>query len=697
MSPRELCLFSSVGNRPAAIATAVATWQARPMPKLTHLALLFTSWTERYALRLADFARTHGIQPIFVNLELERGFKDATAVVGELSAVNRTLVYDVSPGMAWVAANYARALPADSPLLFTHDDGIALFDASNTESPWVTGSLENLGWDALLRLHDPCISYKQAQGVGRTPLLAAALDNTRSQVLPMTRERVQFEGLGHPLDLAYERCGQLYALVVIDGDNANQMMSKARALSNAKIRSLDVKISVLTSHARIAERCRALGMAAVRVRQANNGYVLDRTNRLRLLTWLNGGPEPRSRPIVPVVQRHHIPNIPDLPTVQNKGRANDETTLHVHLGENTAPTLNSLFTHEPDRAHVYYDARTRSVVKKARWLAEQAASLPVGVLEFHRTDMLDSNMPAILDQTIEDPDGKHIADISPGTNGQTAMMARDRRLELWSQDNLRAMARPLAKGRGIAKELIGPPITVLAVVQGGPLRDEGTTCLENAPALRFYRLLARYVAQHRAANRLQGIHPGDLDQLQHASKPDCSLGSDNNGRWVVRVDGDQASSSVPRKFVRGGHWLDLLVGYTMAAIGADEVRIGLRWAWQTRQGGIDPNRKNDQHGRPVFRDDIDVVARFGHRYVAVECKTGSRERWAVVGRTTFARARGGFGRFAHPMVVGFEPRWDTSLVSPECIPFDIATLLDQDQTKEHLDEVFLKHSSTRRP
>ena len=337
------------------------------------------------------------------------------------------------------------------------------------------------------------------------------------------------------------------------------------------------------------------------------------------------------------------------------------------------------------------------MVKRTRWLVENIRFMPVGELVLHSTDLLDTSLPELLNASIEGEPGPHRADITPGTNGQTAMLSRDRRLELWSQDNRRAIARPLGDSDSEDKPLIGAPITVISSAQGGPLRDTGTRCETNSGKLRFYRLLARYVLGCRAANGLHGIDPSGLPELAKARLPGCSLEKNNNGTWVVTVGPDEACLRVPAKFVRGGHWLDLLVGHTLAAIGADEVRIGLRWAWQDGHGGKDLHRLADSRRRPIFRDDIDVIARFGHRYLAVECKTGSRERWPAVAKTTHARATSCLGRFALSMVVGFNPSWNSATGPRGCIPMDIATILDADATKGKLEHVIFNLSSTRAP
>ena len=698
MTSPQICLITSVGFRPAAIATTITTWAARPLPPLTHVALLHTNQTRDNARRLESFAIDRQVEPILVSLEAVGGFKDAATVVAELSAPGRTLVYEVSPGMAWIAASYTRALPESSPLLFTHDAGIAIFDPSNKDHPWVAGPLEDLGWDTLLSLHGLQGSWRAGQSARGSALLNDAINSVRATPLATIYNSVEIDGLAFTLDMAYERYGQLYALVVVAENNANQNMAKVRAMSSAIAKGLQLKVSVLTTSGPVAERVRAQGMSAIKARRPHRGVVLDRTNGRKLLTWLNREPQLRSRPLAPGhLAPPFIPHILGTPVHPGGGQLDSAPTLHLHVGENTSTTLNSLFTHKPGRAHLYYDARTWDVVKRTRWLVENVHSMPVGAIVLHRTDLLGTNLPELLNASIGVEPGLHMADISPGTNSQTAMLSRDRRLQLWSQDNRAAIARPLGTHESETIPLNGPPITVIASVQGGPLRDAGASCENNQVELHFYRLLARYVLGCKAANGLQGIDPSGLPALAEARVTGHCLEQTGNGTWVVTVGEEQAFLRLSNWFASGGHWLDMLVGHTLAEIGADEVRIGLRWAWQDSRGGKDERRWAETNNRPIFRDDIDVIARFGHRYLAVECKTGVHERWPVVARTTVARAKSCLGRFALSMVVGFNPRWNPTTGPRGCMPMDIATILDADATKGKLQQAFNNLSSTRAP
>jgi hypothetical protein len=83
-----------------------------------------------------------------------------------------------------------------------------------------------------------------------------------------------------------------------------------------------------------------------------------------------------------------------------------------------------------------------------------------------------------------------------------------------------------------------------------------------------------------------------------------------------------------------------MVATSLLVAGADEVACNLQWAWENKKGKKDG-----------FRDELDVVARFGNKIVVVSCKTGlgktkkDRHFWEVD-----YMANRFFGRFAIPIV-----------------------------------------------
>jgi Holliday junction resolvase len=96
---------------------------------------------------------------------------------------------------------------------------------------------------------------------------------------------------------------------------------------------------------------------------------------------------------------------------------------------------------------------------------------------------------------------------------------------------------------------------------------------------------------------------------------------------------------------RGGHWFEKVVASTLVAAGANAVRVGVKVAWPAGA------RPETPEGRSEFKDDADVIARFGHRFVVVECKLGRSTTLASAARKVEAVASRAIGRLAIPLVV----------------------------------------------
>ena len=93
----------------------------------------------------------------------------------------------------------------------------------------------------------------------------------------------------------------------------------------------------------------------------------------------------------------------------------------------------------------------------------------------------------------------------------------------------------------------------------------------------------------------------------------------------------------------GGKWLEQVAAGAFLAAGAEEVLIGVEWAW--------PAGREPKGIANSYKDEADVIARFGPTIFAISCKAGKSESLAVAAREVEAKAFRLVTRFAIPILV----------------------------------------------
>jgi hypothetical protein len=322
-------------------------------------------------------------------------------------------------------------------------------------------------------------------------------------------------------------------------------------------------------------------------------------------------------------------------------------------------------SHRPSFLWLLVDRGSAPVVEMARRLRLAVRALPCGEVQVVASDTLGTDVQAQLARSPGFAEaarqGAAVANLSPGRKVQGLALARVPGLRLCTLDNRSGRVAWLDDGDVPPLSINGPPIVVEASVRGGPLASDGEKVrCDEAWALVARALFDLSQARHvhspvaLLARRRPWIRVGDqrdhrVLQVRQAG-PEWLLELIDGGRSLARVSlGDNP---------RDGRWFEWLVSAQFACAGADEVHRNLKWAWMRREpvtGAIRVDRDSQHH-----RAELDVVARFGAKFVVVSCKAGPFRRDGVEAaqdrpqtvegalREVEAVAQAGFGKFALP-------------------------------------------------
>jgi Holliday junction resolvase len=228
-------------------------------------------------------------------------------------------------------------------------------------------------------------------------------------------------------------------------------------------------------------------------------------------------------------------------------------------------------------------------------------------------------------------------------------------------------------------------------LNGGTLEDSGVPADEYpAEVATFLFHYARFILHF--INCLKG-QPSNLDKVVSRACPhgDIKAGPTRGGFTDVSVS-YQNRVLAARVVSRGGQWLEEVATVALREAGANELFSGVVWGWPTQV--LD---RFEDHGVGRNRSEVDVLARMGYRYLAVECKAGSSQTLAAASKGIEAVALAGLGRFGIPVVLRpVIPRQliEASLKSKSrAVLLDLRTLLDTAELKKILSSVFANRST----
>jgi len=624
-------ILSLVGNQPSATAVAVKTW-AKHKGNPDRILLLSTPQVKGQAERLKSyFGRIFGpgLTCDILSVVRELGTRDSVPEVvrAELSDLggHDPIAFCADPGLKYMSVALAQTL-RDAVFLHSDTENLHWGVPGKAGDTWESVSLEDLGMDTLMSLYG-----LEFQSSGMIPDDLRTLISKHAISIPdHVHKGFRFELAGGSLpslDLAYERKGWFFGLKTITRDrpgHKEQVRELARMAS--ELRHLRPVLAILSYKPTTRARASSMGMQAI-----------AREDRDGLYSWVNGRAHaPGHETIRAVTEGVTTP----APT---KGRGGSGPPLIVWMGTDPSATLVALCTHQPRKAWVLYDATTPGAVELSHRLAAQACALPVGEMIFMASDLLGRGACLKVRKQIRvNRSGPVRFNITPGTKLQACVLAAaldPHTVELWSirQDKDCESARPLTGDESL--RLSGPSIVTQASICGGCLQSEGEApSTDWDPKFRdFLTALGRFLDAYMKENSLSAL-PRKLDGAS------CS-----RGRLVVRgydvtleFEGRTRKSKLS---LSGGRWFEKVVAICFVQAGAEEVRVNLKWAWPKGTRVITPGGVED-----TWRDEVDVIARFGHRFVAVSC-TIDNEAANAKARAVAPVADRGLGRFAIPVVV----------------------------------------------
>ncbi|HID29982.1 MAG TPA: hypothetical protein EYP19_08255 [Desulfobacterales bacterium] len=622
MSPTFVSL---VGLQPAAVAATLKGYLNVRVRKVSRVLLLSTLGAETGAnLLVAWVKKTYKIPcdllPISDTL-LQDGERQPPAKVIQnwmSNNPNQQILFNAQPGFNTHVVSLARTLPEYTIFLHPMFGQIYIRQSKDGQDAWEEINTVNFGFKSLLSLYG--IEFEQ-DGEKTDSLIHQLVE---PNFLTHVTRGLKLGETSIWFDLAYENGGFLYVLKVVDGSR-EEMLQEMRDLSriNNELNELQPRIAVLTPHEYVLARARRDKFIAINSRSLQG--------RERLEEWMRQSVPP------PGSQFEQSPQLIDIPSttvsepISVTGKGGNGPPLVVCLGNDASVTLVSLYTHKPRHAFLFYDINTPTVVKAAHRLIDQINQIPVGRVALLGTDILGRGIASTLASKLSNAREPLRVDITPGTKAQACELIRIPNAEIWEISGDTGRANRISDPSGKSLPLEVPDILTQAYCVGGELQDIGGNLREFEEQKDFLGLLTQFYSRYVRENECKSIRLTNLD---------CQGGSlriFNDGQIEVKLNGKHQNGFFPRQF--GGYPFEILVANAFKSAGADEVRHNVKWDWP----------QHSQLGGTM--DEVDVLARFGTRFVAVSCKAGRNVSIVQARREIEAVIKSGLGRFGIPILV----------------------------------------------
>jgi len=651
---RNHVLISLVGTSPGAVIAPALGWGAHAGQSLKKVLLLAPGPSAiAVAKSLASvWSSRHQVPLELIELDLGDlmdGRTDLKQRVEKATGPDHAIVYLASPGLNTAVARTYLALHATGRLVdvLYNEPGGPLWSLT-AEPPPTRPECESgsLGPDGIAQLLGRRVKTNPVAGDFPDRLSAAIGPAAAATVLApaSTPFRFSMPG-GEQVDWAAERQGILFLLVVVTATNPDQGKAATRRLN------------------RLAEFVRLHDQAYVRVLAVVEGTLhaigayssdlsvagrpMGDTMLLRMVrTWIDW-------PMRRVAAAPRPTGGHGSAAAAGNGEGSRDEALALFLGPDPSPTLISLYTHQPSRAVVLYDATDSIIQRRAALLREQASQLPVKELYLVPSDRLGSGAARAIEGL-----GVDAIDITPGSKAQTIQLLRTLRSgatlgHVWTLAAGKGQALTLDGARD-ARTLQGPPIAVLAASVLGSARPGGASAEEAGEAL-------------AAAAQILGAYvDGEASQNQNA---DIALPNWNRRQSTIRNREGQISRSEGRYHITTRARTDAQIA---GRDGLDnwgalfELVVAHLLAWCNV---FDEMASNLARGR-----ELDLVARLGHRFFVLECGSGAIDHTKAARHVDKTYLQ--FGRFAIPVVVA--PRFGRDSggwrrLHPSCVFWDLST------------------------
>ncbi len=646
---------SLLGLQPAATVAVVTTLVKQPggpQSQLQRVVLLATDAVRRAGLvarvetalshldlrtEVRDLGDTGGANP----LALMR------ALVADLATdAQQELVVHVDPGPQHLVIALVAAL-GPAAALVTTDIRHAIVSAEGQDVRRVP--VLGIGVEALLALHDLpwtvsgrlSSAWTQLMGADAPPAAKGAHLGFRFD-LPESQD-VSF-------DIAYERGGHLFLLRAVKGGGTAAV--RGTAATRVHLRGLRPVIGIVSDNPHTVGQARSLGMNGLHMTATG-----PRPNAIR--RWIEGAAiTPGSTLVMRTSEAQGVDCAP------MRGAGGDGPDLACWLGTDASATLVSMVSHRPSRLWLLVDRTSAPIAETVRRLRAVMSLLPCGDVIVIASDTFGSDVRFRLAEFPEfasaTASGSVVANLSPGRKVQGVALARVSDARLCTLDNRSGRVAWLDGKATPEVPLTGPAIVAAATVIGGPLRSE---CEAAAPDDAWGRLARALfdMGQERGVPSPVILFARKGRWIRIAKTGDVIEAVQRDGDWWLtlrdtksRITAEASLGGDPRD----GRWFEWLVATQFVHAGADEVRRNVAWAWTRKERGT--GVVSIDHDWKFHRAEVDVVARFGSRFVVVSCKAGRFHEDGVDAagnrpptvdealREIEAVAAMGFGRFALP-------------------------------------------------
>ena len=665
--------ISLVGYQPSAVAVPLASWiAAKSIP--SEAVLLATEKVESTAERLKiwiqeNFQIPCVCIPISSNQVLQGEEFVFSRMVKAFLNENPTqqIVFNAQPGLNAHVVIFAQALPEGAIFLHSMVDKLYTCQIVQGQEQWRKINHVDVGLKTLLDLYD--IQFRTTGDF--SDLIRKVF---KEDIPPNVSRGLEFSGTQIGFDLAFEKAGFFFGLKAIWGEDYLQEIRDLRRIQN-ELRGLQPQIAVLSPKDSILARARKAKFLAI------NSWT--KPGRRRLEKWIK-----RETP-TPGLETSSKILLSQKPLQEVfSGRGGRRRPLAVCLGDDPSATLISLCTHKPKRAWVFYDSTTQLVMEVAHRLKDEINNLPVGEVKFLKTDYLGRK---ISTARFDNLNNRIRVDITPGTKAQGCALARIPNAEIWS---LRGDLGEKGEANCISNpnkklNLWAPGILSQARCCGGALVGGGRSRKSLQSKKSFWALLAQFFLRYiDEGGKEIGLH--HLECRNGYLKPEDKF-------IEVKLDNQIQKCSLSKRDRQGGFWFELLVANAFLSAGASEVRCGVKWDWPEGINIELPSEKSRTFR--TFMNEVDVLARFNHRFIAISCKVGAKTTIAQPRREIEAVSRAGMGRFCIPILALSRPNVLDNIINESIesnrgsVVLDLRYMASPEVLCSTLERIFKKRST----
>lgn len=696
-------ILTNIGLQPAAVAVTLASWLAHRGPSAggDRLVLLHTRETAAIAERLRAWADSAPTLASVDAMPVAPGAVDATdapaagTLVGQFRALHpgHRVVFFGDPGLNTQVVSAQRGL--DPPYLRLHssDRELLIAETPDRGAPrWTQAPLIDLGLPTLLGLAErPVISEDlTAEGIAALPTQLAQALNATPAPHNLRQISTQTLGLLHTTAiLGYERRGRLYLLVWLPvPDRAVKAIDIANEVGHLRQSLHPIKpwMTVLCADPMVREH-------------VTREYLIPAMHpncREGVAKWLGRSPlSPGRVPGTP-----HTPGY-DLITdyvAEPAVEGVQDLTLGVCLGADPSVTLLSICTHRPRRLILFYDQDNNRVRALACVLRRLMPELPVAEARFLAIDRLGTDIVTLHREASRHQQGPVILDITPGTKSQACEMARVADADLWTIQGNEGLAKHLDTDARVP--LNGPPLLTWTHIAHGPLTAERPPrCLDaqdraRTPFLKaLHRNLRGPLRDAPAPVDLKSL----LDELHNDRGSPIRLRRNWSAEnWTLWINWPQQHSDTFDDF---GALFEDLVSQALLRLAPDELCQNIAWSWssQMEKGIRDRMQRKGLDPTQPHRRELDIALRFGHRVVAVSCKSSAEAHRPTPDamHEIEALAETAFGRFTLPVLVRtrFPQEMKDASLARGAVLLDLVDLADPAGVRRTLMGAFAKRST----